>query len=161
MFRPDSYRFQLFSGLNGPHTIIEDLFDGPAEQTGDGKCQWQGRIIFPGLDGIHGLAGDVQAVGQFYDRFQQLGDEAANVDAYFVSIDPQRDTPDVMDAYVSNVSDRIVGITGDPEKVAAMAKSFGIFVRNLATGPATQLFDGSFCLAADANLTRMSQVFLF
>ena len=47
---------------------------------------------------------------------KQLGDEAANVDAYFVSIDPQRDTPDVMDAYVSNVSDRIVGITGDPER---------------------------------------------
>ena len=62
---------------------------------------------------------------------KQLGDEAANVDAYFVSIDPQRDTPDVMDAYVSNVSDRIVGITGDPEKVAAMAKSFGIFVRKV------------------------------
>ena len=62
---------------------------------------------------------------------KQLGDEAANVDAYFISIDPQRDTPDVMDAYVSNVSDRIVGITGDPEKVAAMAKSFGIFVRKV------------------------------
>jgi protein SCO1/2 len=60
-----------------------------------------------------------------------LGDEGKDIRAYFVSVDPQRDTPEVMGAYVGNVSDRIVGITGEPEKVAAMAKSFGIFSRRV------------------------------
>lgn len=32
-----------------------------------------------------------------------------------------------MDSYVGNVSDRITGITGEPDKVLAMAKSFGIY----------------------------------
>ncbi len=32
-----------------------------------------------------------------------------------------------MDDYVSNVSDRITGITGEPDKVPAMAKAFGIY----------------------------------
>ena len=60
-----------------------------------------------------------------------LGDDGKDIDAYFVTVDPERDTPDVLGAYVSNVSDRIVGITGEPEKVAAMTKSFGIFSRKV------------------------------
>jgi protein SCO1 len=56
-----------------------------------------------------------------------LGDEGKDIKAYFVSVDPERDTPDIMKTYVGNVSDRITGITGEPEKIAAMAKSFGIY----------------------------------
>ena len=33
-----------------------------------------------------------------------LGDDGKDIRAYFVSIDPERDTPDIMDRYVSNVS---------------------------------------------------------
>lgn len=62
---------------------------------------------------------------------KQLGDEGKEIDAYFVSVDPERDTPQVLGDYVSNVSDRIVGITGDPEKVAEMTKAFGIYVRKV------------------------------
>jgi protein SCO1 len=62
---------------------------------------------------------------------KKLGNEGKNIHAYFVSIDPERDTPDVLNAYVSNVSDRITGITGSPEKVAAMAKSFGIYAKKV------------------------------
>src|SRR5690606_31867761 len=60
-----------------------------------------------------------------------LGDEGKDIKAYFVTVDPERDTPEVMNRYVSNVSDRITGITGDPEKVAAMAKAFGIYFRKV------------------------------
>lgn len=61
----------------------------------------------------------------------ELGDEAANVDAYFVSVDPDRDPPEVLDRYVSNVSARIRGITGEPDKVTEMARSFGIYVNRV------------------------------
>ncbi len=63
----------------------------------------------------------------------ELGDEASNVRAYFVSVDPERDTPQIMNTYIGNFSDRIVGITGEPDKVAAMAKSFGIFWKKVPT----------------------------
>ena len=61
----------------------------------------------------------------------KLGDEGKDIRAYFVSVDPERDTPETMDAYVSNVSDRITGITGEPDKVAEMAKAFGIYSRKV------------------------------
>ena len=37
-----------------------------------------------------------------------------------------------MDTYLSNVSDRIIGITGETDKVEAMAKSFGIYWKKVA-----------------------------
>jgi protein SCO1/2 len=64
---------------------------------------------------------------------KQMGDEGKNLRAYFVSVDPERDTPEVMNAYVSNVSDRITGITGSPDKIAAMAKAFGIYSKKVPT----------------------------
>ncbi|AWC23337.1 MULTISPECIES: SCO family protein [Aminobacter] len=64
---------------------------------------------------------------------KQMGDEGKNIRAYFVSVDPERDTPEVMNTYVSNVSDRITGITGDPAKIAAMSKSFGIYSKKVET----------------------------
>ncbi len=64
---------------------------------------------------------------------KDLGSDGQNLRAYFVSIDPERDTPEIMNTYISNFSDRILGITGDPEKVHAMAKSFGIYWKKVPT----------------------------
>jgi len=62
---------------------------------------------------------------------KKLGDEGKNLRAYFVTVDPERDTAAIMDTYVTNVSDRITGITGEPDKVHAMAKAFGIYSRKV------------------------------
>jgi protein SCO1 len=58
---------------------------------------------------------------------KQLGDEGKDINAFFVTVDPERDTPEVIGSYVTNVSDRITGISGEPEKVLEMVKSFGIY----------------------------------
>jgi len=62
---------------------------------------------------------------------KQIGDEGKDINAYFISIDPERDTQQVMKDYVSAVSQRIVGITGDPAKVAEMAKAYGIYFKKV------------------------------
>jgi len=64
---------------------------------------------------------------------KKLGDEGKDIRVYFVSVDPERDTPEIMKAYVGNVSDRITGITGEPDKIAAMTKAFGIYSRKVET----------------------------
>lgn len=60
-----------------------------------------------------------------------LGEEGRDIRAYFVTIDPERDPPEIVGTYVGNVSDRITGISGEPDKVYAMAKSFGIYWRKV------------------------------
>ncbi|MAZ18182.1 MAG: hypothetical protein CL535_17880 [Ahrensia sp.] len=65
--------------------------------------------------------------------FNELGDEGSNIMAYFVSIDPERDTPELLGGYLSNVTDRVIGITGDPEKVREMARGFNIYFKRIDT----------------------------
>ena len=62
---------------------------------------------------------------------KQVGDEGKDIRAYFVSIDPERDTPEVLKNYVGGISQRIVGITGEPAKVAEMSKAFGIYSKKV------------------------------
>lgn len=61
--------------------------------------------------------------------FEKLGDEGQNINAFFVTIDPDRDTAEMLGLYLESQSDRITGITGDPEKVRAMARGFNIYFK--------------------------------
>lgn len=57
----------------------------------------------------------------------QLGDNAEHVDVLFISIDPERDTPDRLASYVSHFHPQITGLTGSDEQLADAAKPFGAF----------------------------------
>lgn len=59
--------------------------------------------------------------------FDALGDDGADLRAWFVSIDPERDTPEVLGDYVSWVSDRITGLTGAPDQIDRLADAWGVF----------------------------------
>ena len=61
----------------------------------------------------------------------QLGDEGKDIRAYFVTIDPERDTVETMHNYVTNVSTRITGITGESAKVEQMARDFKIYFKKV------------------------------
>ena len=49
-----------------------------------------------------------------------------NLKIFFISIDPKRDTPEVMKSYLSSFENKIVGITGESEKIFLLSKSWGI-----------------------------------
>lgn len=56
-----------------------------------------------------------------------LGDDGARVVGVFVTIDPERDTPDLLKAYVGNFGPDFVGLRGSPEQLKALAKDFKVF----------------------------------
>ena len=47
----------------------------------------------------------------------------------FISIDPNRDTPDVMSEYIKYFHDRMVGLTGSTDQVASAAREFKVYYR--------------------------------
>ena len=55
---------------------------------------------------------------------QKLGAAADQVRILFVSVDPARDTPQVLHQYVTAFDPHIVGLTGAPAQIAAMAKRY-------------------------------------
>lgn len=60
-----------------------------------------------------------------------LGPDTDRMRFVFVTVDPERDTPEILNNYVGAFSDRIVGITGEPEKVHAMVKDHKVFSRKV------------------------------
>jgi len=77
---------------------------------------------------------------------EKLGAEGAALDAYFVTVDPQRDTPELLKDYVTSISSRIVGITGNPEDVDAMIKGFSVFAKKVP------LDDGDYTMDHTASI---------
>jgi protein SCO1/2 len=49
------------------------------------------------------------------------------VQPLFITVDPERDTPAVLKDYVAAFHPRLVGLTGTPEQIAGIGKSFGIY----------------------------------
>jgi protein SCO1 len=51
---------------------------------------------------------------------------AAKIQPIFITIDPQRDTPQVLGQFVRAFHPRLIGLTGTPEEIAAAAKKFAV-----------------------------------
>jgi protein SCO1/2 len=61
------------------------------------------------------------------DILSKMGDKS--VPALFITVDPERDTPKVMQDYVSSFNPAIVGLSGSPQAVEAAEKAFRVFAR--------------------------------
>lgn len=60
---------------------------------------------------------------------QELGPDAERVQVLFVTVDPERDTPELLAQYVPVFDARFLGLYGTPEKIAELAKEFRVFYR--------------------------------
>ena len=60
---------------------------------------------------------------------QELGPDAERVQVIFVTVDPERDTPELLAQYVPAFDARFLGLYGTPEKIAEVAKEFRVFYR--------------------------------
>jgi len=54
-----------------------------------------------------------------------------NIKVFFISVDPERDSPEVVKDYLSNFDNKIIGITGDPEKIFLLYKSWGVMSKKI------------------------------
>ena len=57
---------------------------------------------------------------------EELKKDKKTLKVFFISIDPERDTPKVMKDYLSSFDGKFTGTTGEPEKIFTLSKSWGI-----------------------------------
>jgi len=57
----------------------------------------------------------------------RLGARGEAVQPVFITVDPERDSPEVMKAYVGNFGARLVGLTGSAAEIAAVAKAYRVY----------------------------------
>jgi protein SCO1 len=60
-----------------------------------------------------------------------LGAEGAKVQPILITVDPERDKPDMLKAYVANFGPDFIALRGTPEQTAAVAKDFKVFYRKV------------------------------
>lgn len=61
-----------------------------------------------------------------------LGTQGDRLQGVFVSVDPERDTPEVLRAYAEAFDPNMVALTGTQEQIAAVAKDFRVFYKKVA-----------------------------
>jgi protein SCO1/2 len=95
---------------------------------------------------------------------EKLGADAAELKPLFITVDPQRDTGEVLEQYTQSFDPRIVCLTGSSEQIAAVAKEYGAYWAAHKTGPGAEDYvmdhssylyvmdpDGKFVHAFDAD----------
>ena len=60
---------------------------------------------------------------------QLLGADADKLQVLLVTVDPQRDTPDVLKAYMANFDPAFLALRGSPEELAAMTKDYKVYYK--------------------------------
>ena len=84
---------------------------------------------------------DLQSIGQAMRQFEKSDPgRAAEVQPIFITVDPERDTPPVLKAYVAAFHPRLIGLTGTVDQIAAVKKEFGIYSEKRPTGVGTDYF---------------------
>ena len=60
-------------------------------------------------------------------------DENKKFAVYFISIDPEKDSPEIIKNYLDSFKNKIYGITGDPQKIFSLSKSWGVLSEKIFT----------------------------
>lgn len=109
--------------VGGPFTLVNDAGETVTDETFRGRYM----LIYFGFT----FCPDVcpTELGIMSAALDQLGEKAEKVQPLFVTIDPERDTPEVMARYVTLFHPRLRGLTGTPEQIASIAKAYHVFYR--------------------------------
>jgi protein SCO1/2 len=107
--------------VGGPFTLVDQTGRTVTDAT------WRGRwmLIYFGYTYCPDVCPtELQTVAGALDA---LGKQAAAVAPIFITVDPERDTPDHMAEYVKLFDDRLIGLTGTPQQIAAVARAYRVY----------------------------------
>jgi len=131
-----AWRAGLFSDrgsgtVGGPFTLVD--VNGKTIDQSMLKGKW--TAVFFGFTYCPDVCPTtLQAMAAAQDR---LGPKADRLQIVFISVDPERDTPPQLKAYLANEAfpKGTIGLTGSPAQVAAAAKAYRVFYQRSGEGP--------------------------
>jgi protein SCO1 len=80
-------------------------------------------------------------IDQVMERLDE--DENKKLKVFFVSIDPERDSPKIIKNYLDSFKNKIYGITGDPEKIFLLSRSWGVLSEKIFNEDGSYLINHS------------------
>lgn len=134
---PDSAAAPLMGAdIGGSFTLTNQ--DG--ETVSDSDFSGQYRIMYFGYTYCPDVCPiDLQKLAKGFAAFEQANPgRAAKIQPIFVTIDPARDTPDVMKSYVNAFHPRLIGLTGSEADIDALREKFAVFAEKVESEGSTE-----------------------
>lgn len=128
------------SSLGGAFTLIDQ--DGQAVTDADFKGKY--RLMYFGYTFCPDVCPtDVALLAKGLKAYEAAQpDRAARVQPIFVTVDPERDDPKSLKAFVGAFHPRLIGLTGSTEQIDAIRKAYGIYAKKVVTSdPENYLVD--------------------
>ncbi|MES0880031.1 SCO family protein [Roseibium sp. SCP14] len=132
------------AAIGGPFELVNGNGETVTDQTFAGKP----TLLFFGFT----FCPDVcpTTLSELQGWMELLGDDAGKLNYAFVSVDPERDTPEVMRDYVAAFDERITPLTGSREQVDAMVKAYRVYAKKVP------LDDGDYTMDHSAAVYLMN-----
>ncbi|MFN0192870.1 MAG: SCO family protein [Aestuariivirga sp.] len=116
--------------VGGPFTLVDHTGKRVTEATYRGKYM----LIFFGFTYCPDVCPtELQVMSAALD---ELGAAGEAIQPIFITVDPERDSPETMKAYVANFHPRMVGLTGSLEEISAVAKAYRVYFKKSGEGDA-------------------------
>lgn len=111
------------SSVGGPFTLLDQ--DG--KPVTEAMFKGEPYLMFFGFTHCPDVC--PTALSDMTQALEALGPDKEKIRAAFVTVDPERDRPADMKAYLASFSPRIVGLTGSQEQVDATVKAFKAYAK--------------------------------
>ncbi len=137
---PD-YKWSLYD-VSGHLPDLEFSLKGASNQTvTQASLKNKTVLVFFGYASCPDICPTTMA--QLTEVIAKLGNDAQDVRILFISVDPHRDKPDMLQAYVDAFNKNAVGLTGSENEVAALARRYRIAyqIEKPKTGDNSETYD--------------------
>lgn len=115
------------AGVGGPFALV-DQNGGPVTEA---ALAGRPSLVFFGFTHCPDVC--PTTLYQMTQVYTELGADAGKVGSFFVTVDPERDTPEQLKSYLASFDPHIVGLTGDRAALDPMLKSYRVYAKKVPT----------------------------
>jgi protein SCO1/2 len=113
------------AAIGGPFNLIDQ--DG--QPFSDKDLKGKSFLVFFGFTHCPDVC--PTTLFEISEIMRALGSEADHTSSLFISVDPERDTPEAMKDYLSSFDPHVRGLTGDAAALAAVAKAYRVYYKKV------------------------------
>ena len=113
------------AAIGGPFKLI----DQNGKSISDQDLKGRPSLVFFGF--THCPEVCPTALFDISEVLNKLGPDAEKVNAVFITVDPERDTPEKLKEYLTSFNPRLIGVGGDADALAAVAKAYRVYYKKV------------------------------
>jgi len=113
------------AAIGGPFQLV----DQSGHAVTDKSLQGHPSLIFFGFTHCPDVC--PTSLFEMSEVLRAMGKDADRVNAYFISVDPERDTEQAMKEYLSSFDPHLKGLTGSPDQIAKVISAYRVYARKV------------------------------